>query len=184
MSYLKIAKKYITFLALMFSVNIAFANDKAVENNKKTENNKIVKFSSYYNMHVRNNSDTAQIEMKRTGYSCMYGAGPHLTVLGPKEKTSFNLETDNGFFQGCSDSDKTVDWTVKYSAPEAEDINCYIRLDTTIHGFVPMIWSTTFKPRIGTTCSAPLKFICDGSETACQHGDFSDENQIVLEVTN
>ncbi|BET96686.1 hypothetical protein [Xenorhabdus taiwanensis] len=186
MNYFKEYTAYTLLLTMILFANNALSKESTVQIDKKVETTKTKgpsNFASYYNMHVKNNSVIAQVEMTRTGYDCMYGAGPEKIDLDPQGKADFDLETNNGFFQGCTNVDKVVRWSVKYMVPNSEDRYCNIKLVTTVDDFVSQNWSTTFT-HADSNCNVPLKFICNGSESACQTGDTSSKNQITLEIVD
>ncbi|PHM28479.1 hypothetical protein [Xenorhabdus budapestensis] len=190
---MKSLKKYIAYslsLSMILFASSAFTKNNTVQNDHKIENNKTIHkpsvFSAYYNAHFKNNSKTAKVIITRTGYQCMYNAGPSddITLL-PQQERNFSLEDSNNFIGKCHSLDKWVTWSIVSYKASAWGKRCNVELHT---AYIDMMtgWRTYFTPvNVDTECEIPIKFICDGNESNCQNGYVSrDGTQITMEITN
>ncbi|CDL86157.1 hypothetical protein [Xenorhabdus cabanillasii] len=186
---MKPLRKYIAYslsLSMILFASNAFTKDSIVQNDHKIENNKTINkpsvFSAYYNAHFRNNSKTAKVTITRTGFQCMYNAGPSDDInLAPQQEINFSLEDNNNFLAHCHSWDKWVTWSIMYNQSKY----CDVELRT---AYIDMMtgWRTYFAPvNVDIDCQIPIKFICDGSESKCQNGYVSrDGTQISMEIND
>ncbi|PHM65575.1 hypothetical protein Xsto_01933 [Xenorhabdus stockiae] len=176
----------LSLILLLFS-NFSLAQNNTTQSFPKPENNisKPSVFSAYYNMHINNKSKTANVNIIRKTYTCMYEPGPENISLPPQNKRDFRLEDDDNVLHHCNREKKIETWTIEYIKPDSEKTTCSATLLTKPAGGIFAGWLTYLTPEKGTECDVPVKFICDGNTAHCRDGFSShDGAQFTMEITN
>lgn len=74
---------------------------------------RIINFSSTNNMKFENKgSGIAKISYVDS--SCYYSTGPSFMEIKPDLDRAFTVETNNGFFSGCTSQPKIISWKIEY----------------------------------------------------------------------